>query len=101
MEGKLGEHHSGEMRRESAEAKADRIVREELKRRDWSEAELAQRRKGDPAKLELAARLRRETTLTIRQIAQRLHMGDWKSLNNKLYLRGKANANANATKTTK
>jgi len=101
MEGKLGEHHSGEMRRESAEAKADRIVREELKRRDWSEAELAKRRKGDPAKLELAARLRRETTLTIRQIAQRLQMGDWKSLNNQLYLRGKAMAIGNETNATK
>jgi hypothetical protein len=43
------------------------------------------RRKGDPAKVELAARLRRETTLTIRQIAQRPHMGAWQSLNNKLY----------------
>jgi hypothetical protein len=47
---------------------------------------LGQRRKNDPAKLEVAMRLRRETTLTIRQMAQRLHMGSWKSLNNKLYL---------------
>ncbi len=45
--------------------------------------------KGEPAKLALAARLRRETTLTVRQIAERLHMGSWKSLNNKLYLRRK------------
>jgi len=48
------------------------------------------RAKNDPAKLALAARLRRETTLTIRQIAQRLEMGSWKSLNNKLYLQRKA-----------
>jgi hypothetical protein len=34
----------------------------------------------------MAGRLRRETTLTIREIAQRLHMGSWKSLNNRLYL---------------
>jgi putative transposase len=32
MEGKLGEHHSGELRRESAEARAERIIREELKK---------------------------------------------------------------------
>jgi hypothetical protein len=32
----------------------------------------------------LAARLRRETMLTIGQIAERLPMGSWKSLNNKL-----------------
>ena len=48
--------------------------------------DLDQRAKGDPAKLALAARLRRETTLTIRQIAERLRLGSWKSLNNKLYL---------------
>ena len=47
---------------------------------------LDQRAKGDPAKLALAARLRRETTLTIRQIAERLRLGSWQSLNNKLYL---------------
>ena len=34
-------------------------------------------------------------TLTIRQIAERLHLGSWKSLNNKLYLpsRGKVKLN--------
>jgi REP-associated tyrosine transposase len=90
MEGKLGEHHSGQMRRESAEAKGERIILEELKRRGWNQRELVERRKSDPAKLELAARLRGETTLTIREIAQRLHMGSWKSLNNKLYLARKA-----------
>ena len=50
MEGKLGEHHSGELRCESAEAKAERIVAEELKRRKWDSTELKARRKGDPAK---------------------------------------------------
>jgi len=35
-------------------------------------------------------RMRRETTLTIRQISERLRMGSWKSLNNKLYLRSKS-----------
>jgi hypothetical protein len=43
-------------------------------------------------------RLRRETTLTIRQIAQRLHTGSWKSLNNKLYLAAKGNAGSNRTR---
>jgi len=32
-----------------------------------------------PEKLGLAARLRQETTLTIEAIAQRLHLGSWKS----------------------
>ena len=31
MEGKLGEHHAGELKRESAAAKAERIIREELR----------------------------------------------------------------------
>jgi putative transposase len=90
MEGKLGEHHSGEMRVESAQAKADRIIAQELKRLKWSEGDLERRSKSDAVKLKLAERLRRETTLTIRQIAQRLRLGSWKSLNNKLYLRSKA-----------
>jgi REP element-mobilizing transposase RayT len=91
MEGKLGEHHSGELRRESAEAKAERIIREDVKRLGWSEGELGQRPKSDPAKLAMAARLRRETTLALPWIAARLHMGTWKSLNAKLYRWRKAN----------
>jgi hypothetical protein len=44
---------------------------------------LGDRPKSDPAKLALAARLRRETTLTLPWIASRLHAGTWKSLNAK------------------
>ena len=91
MEGKLGEHHSGEFKRESAEAKAERIIREELKRLRWTEGELKERAKSHPAKLALAARLRRETTLTLRWISKRLHAGSWKSLNAKLHRWRKAN----------
>ena len=65
MEDKLGEHHSGEMRRESAEAKAERLLSEELARLGWTREELETRRKSDPAKL----RLRKETTLSIKAIA--------------------------------
>ncbi len=75
MAGKLGEHHAGELRRASAAARAERIVAEELQRLGWREAELAARRKGDPGKLAIAARLRRETTLTVKAIAARLHLG--------------------------
>ena len=39
MESVLKEHHSGELRRGVAEAKADRIMAEELKRRGWKKAE--------------------------------------------------------------
>ena len=91
MEGKLGEHDSGALKRESAEAKAERIVREEVKRLGWNTRELSQRPKSDPAKLALASRLRRETTLPLKSIAARLHMGTWKSLNAKLYRWRKTN----------
>ena len=51
------------------EAKAERIVAAELRRRGWKEGDLAERRKNDPDKLEIAARLRRETTLSVKDIA--------------------------------
>ena len=63
-----------------------------MKELGWPEGELAARPKSDRHKLALAARLRRETTLTVAQIAQRLHCGSWKSLRNHLYLRHKAEA---------
>ena len=47
--------------------------------------DLEQRNRSAPEKLELAARLRRETTLTIREIAQRLHLGSWKSATTRLH----------------
>jgi hypothetical protein len=71
--------HSGELKRERAEAKAEGIIREELKERRWTERDLEERAKSDAEKLAMAARLRRETTLTIPAIAARLHMGGWKS----------------------
>jgi hypothetical protein len=85
MESKLGEHHSGELHRESAEAKAERIVAEELGRLGWKEAELAGRRKSDPGKLAIAARLRQQTTLPLKDIAARVHLGSSKSANARLH----------------
>jgi len=83
--GKLGEHHAGQLRGESASAKAERIIGEELQRLGWTRADLEERNRSAPEKLELAARLRRETTLTIREIAQRLHLGSWKSATTRLH----------------
>jgi hypothetical protein len=71
MSGQLGEHHPGELKRESAEAKAERIIAEELARLGWTSADLQLRLKRDPGKLQIAARLRGETTLTIKSIALR------------------------------
>src|ERR1017187_2514326 len=51
MDGKLGENHSGELHRETAEQKANRILSEELSRRGWEESGLATRRPSDPGKV--------------------------------------------------
>ena len=75
MEGKLGGSHSGELHRETAEQRANRIIAEELARRGWPESELATRRRSDPGKLASAARLRSETTLPIKWIAARVQIG--------------------------
>ena len=79
-----GEHHYGGQRREMAEEKAGRVVAEELDARGWSEAELARRRKGDVAKVGMAQRLRRETSVTLKCIAARLRMGSWSHVSNLL-----------------
>lgn len=73
------------MRQETAEAKAQRIIREELARLGWNPADLASGRKGDPSKLQLAARLWRETTLCLREIAGCLHLGTARSASVRLH----------------
>ena len=85
IDGRMGEHHYGEERRESAEEKAQRLVAEGLRKARWTEADLRRRRKSDPVKIGLAAQLRRETTMTLKWIAERLQMGAWTHLNNRLY----------------
>lgn len=90
--GQMGEHHYGTERGESAAEKAVRIVREELAKAGRAEEDLASRAKGDPVKVAVAARLRQETTVTLKWISQRLHMGAWTHLNKRLYEQRKAGA---------
>jgi hypothetical protein len=85
MSEQIGEHHYGEERALSEAERAEGIVRESLKRLGWREADLEQRAKGDGEKLKLALRLREETTVTVKWIAQRLRMGTWTHLNHLLY----------------
>lgn len=85
MEGKLGLHHAGFLHRENSATRAERLIAQELARIGWTEADLASSRKNAPEKLALAARLRKETTLTIKEIAERLKMGTSKSANSKLH----------------
>ncbi len=68
-------HHGGAERRETDEARAERLLAEELQRRRWPPETLAGRRKGDPEKVKVARRLRRETPMAPHWIAERLHMG--------------------------
>jgi hypothetical protein len=85
MEGKVGENHPGQTRLETAEAKADRIVAEELARLRWTLGDLAALQKSDPTKLALAARLRQETTLSLKQIAERVGLGKPKGARTNLH----------------
>ena len=74
---RMGADHYGQERRETDEQKAERIVVEELKRRGWKEPELTLQPKGHKVKIAIAKRLRKETTMTLKWIAQRLQMGSW------------------------
>jgi len=85
MDGRMGEHHYGAERQESAAEKAERLVREGMKKAGWIEDDLRLARKSDPVKIKLAARLRQETTMTLKWIARRLQMGAWTHLNKRLY----------------
>ena len=75
MSEKLGTHHVGSERIESAKATAQRIVGEEVARRGWSEAELEQRRKADAVKIKITRRLRAEMTVTWGSMSKRMAMG--------------------------
>ena len=87
---KAGKFHYGEELRESAAAKAERIVQEELTKRKWEAKTLAARPKGEVGKVAVAQRLRRETTMTLAWIAERLEMGAKTHLAHLLYWHGRA-----------
>jgi len=76
MDQRMGQrYYGGTERQETAEARAERILAEELRRRKWGPGELARRRKGDKEKVRIGWRLRNETTMTLNWIAGRLAMG--------------------------
>ena len=97
VEGGAGEYHYGAEIYEAAEAKAGRIIDEELRRSVWSEAELVIKRKGDPVKVQIARRLRAETTVTLQWIATRLRMGTKTHLSHLLYWRRREEKQAGAS----
>jgi ribosomal protein S7 len=67
------------------------VVREELRKAGWNLEELARRPNGDPVKVAVALRLRRETTMTLKWISQQLRMAAWTLLTKRLYEERKAN----------
>lgn len=87
---RMGSEHYGVERVQGAEARAEEIIAAELKRQRCQEAELRERRKGDPLKLSLAVRLRAETTMTVGWIAERLSMGTRAHLNHLLHRQRKS-----------
>lgn len=60
-------------------------LQEELKRLAWTKAELRRRRKGNETKIALARRLREETAVSLRWIAENLYMGISTHVSNRLY----------------
>jgi putative transposase len=87
-----GRWHYGEELSESAQAKAERLITEALRLAGISPERLASWRKGHPFKVELAAKLRAETTVSVSWIAQRLAMGTRGHLAHLLYLKGQTSA---------
>src|SRR5947207_6211082 len=71
----MGRHHGGHEKFETDMQKAERVVARELKKRRWTEEDLERRRKTDILKVEIAARLRAETVMTLDWIAQGVWMG--------------------------
>jgi REP-associated tyrosine transposase len=88
MQEKRGDHYGPELREADA-AHAEKLVLGELRRRRWTAATLNRRLKGDPEKIKIALRLRQETTMTLKWIAERLKMGTWTYLSNCLSVQRK------------
>ena len=82
VEGKCGESQTWREREESMEARAMRIVAEVLTEANWEEGRLPIERKGHPVKVAIARRLRAETTVSLKWIAENLSMGTWTNVSN-------------------
>ncbi len=82
---RAGETHAGPELAESDEPKARRIVEHELRRRRCTREQLTPWRKGDKRKVRIALRLRRETTMPLKWIAEQLAMGTWANVARRLY----------------
>ena len=80
VDAQLGENHFGQERQESVEQKALRMIDEELRKLSLSLEDLRLRRNGDPVKVGIARSLRRQTTMSLKWVAEQLGMESWKYL---------------------
>ena len=86
----LSEDHAAAARRETLEVRAQRLIDEELHKQKRSREDLVSLPKGASLKVTIAERLHRETPMTMRWIADALHMGTWRYLSFLLYQRRSA-----------
>ena len=70
-----GTSHCGEAVQAAVAVQAERLVQDRLQALGWQEEDLTTRRKGDPAKVKLAAVVRAQTIMPLAWIAKRLAMG--------------------------
>jgi REP element-mobilizing transposase RayT len=82
---RIGPSHFGEQRQETAEQKAERLLKAELEKVGWKQASLSMVSKGHPVKVRLARLLRTESTMSLKWIAARLQMGSWTYVSNLLH----------------
>jgi hypothetical protein len=87
----LGPNHFGSERRETVEEMAQRIIAEAIRGARLTKEQLALLPANASLKIELARRLRRETTVSLKWIARELGVGSWKYLSN-LLLKEQTNA---------
>jgi hypothetical protein len=90
------EDHYGPELREADLVHAERIVKNQLRQRGWTEADLSRRRKGDPEKIQMASQWRAQTTMTLKWIVQRLKMGAWTHVSNCLVQQRKKEKSVNS-----
>src|SRR5580692_2011748 len=60
-----GDSHFGDAVQEAVEVRAERCIQQKLKTMGWTAQDLANRRKGDPGKVGLAAEVRAQTTMPL------------------------------------
>jgi len=82
MQGRIGTNHFVPERKASAEQWGRRIVAERLLGLGLTAEQMKRLAANAPVKVEMARQLRRETTLSLKWIAEQLRVGSWKCLSN-------------------